>query len=293
MSRSEWGSELHRTKQAYVEACGKHTDTGKVLDSRRQEYRETALAFTEANGAEVARLNDIITHMVADRAQAKGIKAALEAALGAARKENDGFKTEIAGLRARSAARIAWIQTALDADRAQALDRDRRTAGLMAASRAAGREAASKDAHIGVAAAELRAAAADARAAAADARAAAAERVSTDAISRLAERDEVEVIFVETNQTERVVRQDAEPAAKRLKRLEEGSLELQAQAAKAQVRVKQEKAEVTEQLQDTQDDYQMQINFTDKQQTMVDEMAKLALAHGASLSDVNKIRRPA
>ena len=286
MSRSEWGSELHRTKQAYVEACGKHTDTGKVLDSRRQEYRETALAFTEVNGAEVARLNDIITHMVADRAQAKGIKAALEAALEAARKENDGFKTEIAGLRARSAARIAWIQTALDADRAQALDRDRRTAGLMAASRAAGREAASKDARIGVAAAELRAAAADARAAA-------AERVSTDAISRLAERDEVEVIFVETNQTERVVRQDAEPAAKRLKRLEEGSLELQAQAAKAQVRVKQEKAEVTEQLEDTQDNYQMQINFTDKQQTMVDEMAKLALAHGASLSDVNKIRRPA
>ena len=286
MSRSEWGSELHRTKQAYVEACGKHTDTGKVLDSRRQEYRETALAFTEVNGAEVARLNDIITHMVADRAQAKSIKAVLEAALEAARKENDGFKTEIAGLRARSAARMAWIQTALDADRAQALDRDRRTAGLMAASRAAGREAASKDAHIGVAAAELRAAAADARAAA-------AERVSTDAISRLAERDEVEVIFVETNQTERVVRQDAEPAAKRLKRLEEGSLELQAQAAKAQVRVKQEKAEVTEQLQDTQDDYQMQINFTDKQQTMVDEMAKLALAHGASLSDVNKIRRPA
>jgi chaperonin cofactor prefoldin len=89
------------------------------------------------------------------------------------------------------------------------------------------------------------------------------------------------------------VRQDAEPAAKRLKRLEEGSLELQAQAAKAQVRVKQEKAEVTDQLEDTQDDYQMQINFTDKQQTMVDEMAKLALAHGASPSDVNKIRRPA
>ena len=58
----------------------------------------------------------------------------------------------------------------------------------------------------------------------------------------------VEVISVETDHTEQIVREDVEPASKRLKRLQEDSSELQARAAKAQVRVKQEKAEVAEDL---------------------------------------------
>ena len=103
----------------------------------------------------------------------------------------------------------------------------------------------------------------------------------------------VEVFDVDTDQTEQIVRRDVEPAPKRLKRLQEGSSELQAQATKAQVRVKQEKAEVAEDLEDTQDNYQTQITFTDTLQTKLDEMAKLALANGAKLCEVNKIKRPA
>jgi hypothetical protein len=59
---------------------------------------------------------------------------------------------------------------------------------------------------------------------------------------------EVAVCDVDTDQIEQVVRQDAEPAPKRVKRLQEGYKRLQAGAVKAQVRVKQEKEEVAEEL---------------------------------------------
>ena len=87
----------------------------------------------------------------------------------------------------------------------------------------------------------------------------------------------VELFDVDQHQTEQIVRGDVEPAATRLKRLQEGSKQLQAQAAKAQVRVKQEKAAVVENLEDTQDDYQLQITFTDTLQAKFDEMAELVV----------------
>ena len=40
-------------------------------------------------------------------------------------------------------------------------------------------------------------------------------------------------------------------------------------------------------VQGTQDDYQMQITFTDTLQTKIDEMAKLAMENGAQLSEVS------
>ena len=87
----------------------------------------------------------------------------------------------------------------------------------------------------------------------------AAERDLTDALNRAAaaeqrtmtlhrELHEVEVFSVDTNRTEQVVRKDVEPAPNRLRRLLEGSSDLQARAAKAQVIVKQEKAEVANDL---------------------------------------------
>ena len=44
-------------------------------------------------------------------------------------------------------------------------------------------------------------------------------------------------------------------------------------------------------VQDTQDDYQAQITFTDRLQTTLDEMVELAMKKGASLSEVNMIKR--
>ena len=107
---------VRTTKQAYLKACGIASQAKQARESCREQWRKAAHAQTDGLKAEVARL-----------------QAALEAALA----QTDGFKAEIARLQARSASRIAWIQAILDADRAQALDRDRRTAGLMAASRAA------------------------------------------------------------------------------------------------------------------------------------------------------------
>jgi hypothetical protein len=90
----------------------------------------------------------------------------------------------------------------------------------------------------------------------------------------------VEVFDVDRNQTEQVVRTDVEPAPKRLKRLKE-------------VRVKTKKVEVDEDLEETQENYQIQITFTDKLQTKLDEVAQLALANGAEPGEVNKIKRRA
>ena len=76
-------------------------------------------------------------------------------------------------------------------------------------------------------------------------RLAAAEQRAEDLHKEL---HEVAVCDVDTDQIEQVVRQDAEPAPKRVKRLQEGYKRLQAGAVKAQVRVKQEKEEVVEEL---------------------------------------------
>jgi chromosome segregation ATPase len=101
----------------------------------------------------------------------------------------------------------------------------------------------------------------------------------------------VEVFDVDKDQAEQVVRGDVEPAAKRLKRLQEGANKLHAQVVKAQVHVKQEKTAIAEDLEDTQDNYQLQITFTDTLQTKLEEMAKLALKNGAELCEVNEIKR--
>jgi len=43
-------------------------------------------------------------------------------------------------------------------------------------------------------------------------------------------------------------------------------------------------------VQDTQDNFQFQITFTDTLQTKLDKMTKLAIASGAELCEVNKIK---
>jgi len=58
----------------------------------------------------------------------------------------------------------------------------------------------------------------------------------------------VEVIEVETGDTAQIVREDVEPASKRLKMLQKGASELQAQAVQAHGCIKQEKAKVAEDL---------------------------------------------
>ena len=91
---------------------------------------------------------------------------------------------------------------------------------------------------------------------AADARNVAAERDLIDALGRAAAAEQrakelhrqlhqVEVFVVDTNQTEK---RNDEPAPKRLKIMQDASSKSQAQASKAQVRIKQEKAEVAEDL---------------------------------------------
>ena len=97
----------------------------------------------------------------------------------------------------------------------------------------------------------------------------------------------VEVFDVDTEETEQVVRKDVEPVPNRLKRQTEQVVRQKKQV----VRIKREKAAVAEELGDTQDDYQIQITFTDTLQTKLDEMSELALASGASLLQVNKIKR--
>jgi hypothetical protein len=97
----------------------------------------------------------------------------------------------------------------------------------------------------------------------------------------------VEVFDVDTEETEQVVRKDVEPVPNRLKRQTEQVVREKKQV----VRIKREKAAVAEELGDTQDDYQKQITFTDTLQTKLDEMSELALASGASLLQVNKIKR--
>ena len=56
-------------------------------------------------------------------------------------------------------------------------------------------------------------------------------------------------------------------------------------------RERAEKAKLVEELEETRDNYQIQINFTDQLQTKLEEMSKLALAHGAQISQVNKIKQ--
>jgi hypothetical protein len=73
-------------------------------------------------------------------------------------------------------------------------------------------------------------------------RAAAAEQRTRELHKAL---HEVDVLDVDTNRTEQRL---GEPAPKRLKCLQDGSRKLQAQAAETQVRVKQEKEEVAEDL---------------------------------------------
>ena len=58
----------------------------------------------------------------------------------------------------------------------------------------------------------------------------------------------VEVIEVETGDTAQIVRGDVEPASKRLKTLQKGASELQAQAVQAHGCIKQENAQVAEDL---------------------------------------------
>ena len=53
-------------------------------------------------------------------------------------------------------------------------------------------------------------------------------------------------------------------------------------------RERAEKAKLVEELEETQDNYQIQINFTGQLQTKLEEMSKLALRHGAEISQVNK-----
>jgi hypothetical protein len=73
-------------------------------------------------------------------------------------------------------------------------------------------------------------------------RAAAAEQRTRELHKAL---HEVDILDVDTNRTEQGL---VEPAPKRLKRLQDGTRKLQAQAAETQVRVKQEKVEVAEVL---------------------------------------------
>jgi len=82
-----------------------------------------------------------------------------------------------------------------------------------------------------------------------------------------------------------------EPAAKRQKRIAATSMQAHSEANAALVSVKKEKFDQQEELGDVQDDFQTQINFTDRMQSKIAELAELALAHGASLSDVNRIKR--
>ena len=43
-------------------------------------------------------------------------------------------------------------------------------------------------------------------------------------------------------------------------------------------------------VQDTQANYQLQITYTDMLQSKIDQLGVLALANGAALGDVNKIK---
>ena len=99
----------------------------------------------------------------------------------------------------------------------------------------------------------------------------------------------VEVLDVDTNTVQ--MQASDEPAAKRRKQSQQGVLKAQAEASVQLVQVKQEKMEKDEELEDVQGDYQTQINFTDRMKSKISELAELALAHGASLSEVNRIRR--
>ena len=99
----------------------------------------------------------------------------------------------------------------------------------------------------------------------------------------------VEVTDLDTNAV--TIQVADEPAAKRQKRVAATSMQVNSEANAALIRVKKEKTDQEEELGDVQDDFQTQINFTDRVQSKMAELAELALAHGASLSDVNRIKR--
>ena len=84
-----------------------------------------------------------------------------------------------------------------------------------------------------------------------------------------------------------------EPAAKRQKRVATQAASLvqaRSQANATLAAVKKEKGGQAGELEGAKDGFQTQILFTDRLQSKIAGLAELALAHGASLSDVNRIR---
>ena len=117
-----------------------------------------------------------------------------------------------------------------------------------------------------------------------------------------------EVTDVDTGVTEIVIPSQSntprEPAFKKVRRVERYAMaavregqDTVAKVKKEKLQVEEklevkgkEKEQVDEELEETQDNYQLQITFTDRLQSQIEELAALAEAHGASLDDINRIK---